>query len=101
MLGPLSALLHHLAASKLSATALAVAGSLATAVLSFVVMPTMDWVLGRDLRAPSEVRGVGGLLGNPATAVLSFVVVPTMNWALGRDLRAPTEVSKRYTLVRT
>lgn len=55
MLGPLSPLLHHLAASQMSATLLAVAGSLATAFLSFVVLPTMDWAIGRDLRAPSEV----------------------------------------------
>jgi hypothetical protein len=54
VLGPLSPLLQHLAASQLSATLLAVAGSLATVAVSFVVLPTLDWVLGRDLRAPSQ-----------------------------------------------
>ena len=55
-LSPLSPLLQHLAGSQLSATLLAVAGSLATALFSFVALPVLDWLLGRDLRAPSEVR---------------------------------------------
>ena len=62
MLGPLSPLLQHLAGSQLSATLLAVAGSLATALFSFVALPVMDWLLGRDLRAPSEVTGRVGRL---------------------------------------
>lgn len=79
VLGPLSPLLQHLAGSQLSATLLAVAGSLATALFSFVAIPVMDWLLGRDLRAPSEVGDVFYPRGCSGARLL--VTLPGWRWA--------------------
>jgi hypothetical protein len=54
-LGPLSPLLAHIATTQPGATLLSVLVSLLTAYLAFIVMPLGDFLLGRDLRNPSEV----------------------------------------------
>jgi hypothetical protein len=53
--GPLAPLLHHVATTQPAATLLSVVVSLLTAYLAFVVMPAGDFLLGRDLRNPTEV----------------------------------------------
>lgn len=53
--GPLAPLLRHLADTQPAATLLSVFVSLLTAYLAFVVMPAGDFLLGRDLRNPTEV----------------------------------------------
>ncbi len=54
-LGPLGPLLVRLSSQQPWASLLCVLGSLLTAQLAFLATPLLDFVLGRDLRNPSEV----------------------------------------------
>ena len=55
VLGPLSPLLLQLSTTQPWASLLAILLSLLTAYLAFIAMPLLDFLLGRDLRNPTEV----------------------------------------------
>ena len=56
-LGPLAPTLAHLSSTQPWSTLVCVVASLLSAYYAFLVMPTLDWVLGSDVSNPPEVRG--------------------------------------------